>query len=490
MAGRAAGPLVVSTANPRYFTVASDERKAVYLTGSHIWNNFHDGMGPGSACTDTPERLDFGEYLDFLEERGHNFIRLWRWEHFKSQAAGGGFHLCMTPQPWARTGRGVAKDGKPKFNLTQFDEAFFERLRERAGAARERGMYMAVMLFEGWALHLSPAPDHVEGHPFHAVSNVNGIGIGSILDYQVLPLDPRVRELQEAYIRKVVDTLHDVPNVLWEVANESSGGGKVSVAFAEMLGQAGTQEWGDSTAWQYWVIDTVKRHEEEMGYQRHPIGMTMQFPVPEQTRVNDPLFESRAEWISPGYDDEVFAGGDHPMTPGSPQSRWLEDPPAADGNKVVITDTDHYGPRRGEALWAWKSFLRGHQPILMDFGLIGGVNPPDAAFEPTRYAMGDTLRFAERMNLIAMEPRDDLSSTRYALASPGEEYLVLQPNDKGGPFTVMLEPGTYSAQWFSIASRQTIHGEQTTVQSAKSTSFSPPSEASGPVVLYLKKAGR
>ena len=49
------------------------------------------------------------------------------------------------------------------------------------------------MLFEGWALHLSPAPDHVEGHPFHAANNVNGVGIGSILDYQVLPLDPRVR---------------------------------------------------------------------------------------------------------------------------------------------------------------------------------------------------------------------------------------------------------------------------------------------------------
>jgi hypothetical protein len=58
----AAGPLVVSTATPRYFTVVSDERKAVYLTGSHIWNNFHDGMGPGSECPHTPERLDFREY--------------------------------------------------------------------------------------------------------------------------------------------------------------------------------------------------------------------------------------------------------------------------------------------------------------------------------------------------------------------------------------------------------------------------------------------
>jgi hypothetical protein len=78
--------------------------------------------------------------------------------------------------------------------------------------------------------------------------------------------------------------------------------------------------------------------------------------------------------------------------------------------------------------------------------------------------MGDTLRFAERMNLIEMEPRDDLSSTGYALASPGEEYLVLQPGDPDRAFTVMLEPGTYSAGWFSVDGRETVQGEETTVE--------------------------
>jgi hypothetical protein len=485
------GPLTVSAANPRYFTAAAGDtadQKAVYLTGSHIWNNLHDGMGPGPVCAETPEELDYGAYLDFLVERGHNFIRLWRWEQFKSQAAGSDFHLCMTPQPWARTGPGAASDGKPKFDLDRFDEAFFERLRDRVVAAGQRGIYVAVMLFDGWALHLSPAPDHVEGHPFHAANNVNGVGIGSILDYQVLPLDPRVQALQEAYIRKVVDTLHDLPNLLWEVANESSGGGEADPAFAEMLGLAGIPEWGDSTAWQYRVIETVKRHEQAMGYDRHPIGMTMQFPVPEQTKVNEPLLTSRAEWISPGYDDDIFADGGHPMAPGSPQSRWLEDPPAADGRKVVISDTDHYAPGGGDALWAWKSFLRGHHPILMDFGIIGGVNPPDPSFEPARYAMGDTLRFAERMNLIATEPRDDLSSTGYALANPGQEYLVLQPGGAGGSLTVLLEPGTYTAEWFSIEGRQTVPGDAMTVERSAAGSFSPPAELSGPTVLHLKAA--
>jgi hypothetical protein len=494
------GPLTVSAANPRYFTAAGDtaDQRAVYLTGSHIWNNLHDGMGPGPGCAETPERLDYDAYLDFLAEHGHNFVRLWRWEQFKSQAAGGDFHLCMTPQPWARTGPGEANDGKPKFDLDRFDEAFFDRLRDRVVGAGQRGIYVAVMLFDGFGVHLSPAPDHVEGHPYFAANNINDIGIGSIVDYQVLPLDPRVQQLQETYIRKVVDTLHDLPNLLWEVANESSGGGKADPAFAQMLGLAGTPEWGDSTAWQYWVIDTVKRHEEAMGYQRHPIGMTMQYPVPDQTKVNQPLYASRAEWISPGYDDEVFAAGGVPQAPGAPPSRWLVDPPAADGRKVIINDTDHYA-LGGDALWAWKSFLRGLHPILMDFGIIGGVNPPEpsaggpmsyAAFEPARWAMGDTLRFAERMNLIGMQPRQDLSSTGYALANPGEEYLVLQPSGAADPFTVRLAAGTYTVEWFGVDSRRTMGAGEVTVERDEDIGFTAPLAEPGPAVLYLRRPAR
>ena len=161
------------------------------------------------------------------------------------------------------------------------------------------------MLFDGWGLHLSPPPDNVEGHPFHPANNVNGIGIASIVDYQVLPLHPRVQALQESYICKVVDTVHDLPNVLYEVANESSGDEAESVQLPD--GSSIPTPVGDSTQWQYWVIDFVKRYEHQMGYERHPVGMTMQYPVPDQNRVNDPLFEGPADWISPGFDDQ-FAG--------------------------------------------------------------------------------------------------------------------------------------------------------------------------------------
>ena len=100
---------------------------------------------------------------------------------------------------------GSAKDGKLTFDLSVFDQTYFDRLRERIIAAGRDGIYASVMLFEGFSLHLTDTPDNIEGHPFYAANNVNDIGITSILDYQVLPLDARVEALEQAYIRKVID---------------------------------------------------------------------------------------------------------------------------------------------------------------------------------------------------------------------------------------------------------------------------------------------
>jgi hypothetical protein len=483
----AAGPLIVSQSNPRYFTVASDaEQKAVYLTGSHINNNFHDGMGPGADCPETLEQFDYRAYLAFLRDHGHNFIRLWRWEQFKGYLPGANVHFCMTPQPWPRIGPGTAKDGKPKFDLSTFDQAYFERLRDRVVAAGNQGIYVSVMLFDGFSLHLTALPDNVEGHPFHAANNVNDIGITSIIDYQVLPLDPHVQALQEAYMRKVIDTVHDLPNVLYEVANESSGVDAESVQLPD--GTSIPTRVGDSTQWQYWVIDFVKQYERRMGYDQHPVGMTFQYPVADQSKANEVLFKSPADWISPGFDDTIMPGS----------GRWLTNPPASDGTKVVISDTDHYSPFKADALWAWKSFLRGHNPVLYDLGIVGGVNPSDPSFgspsyeslEPARHAMGDTRRYAERMRLVDMVPRGDLTSTGYALANPSEEYLLLQPSEMADPFTVVLEAGTYAVEWYGVTSREIKGASSMAIASGGSTSFTAPLAEPGPAVLYLKRVAR
>lgn len=45
----------------------------------------------------------------------------------------------------------AAADGVPAFDLSAFDPAYFDRLREHATAAAEAGIYVSVMCFEGSA---------------------------------------------------------------------------------------------------------------------------------------------------------------------------------------------------------------------------------------------------------------------------------------------------------------------------------------------------
>jgi hypothetical protein len=97
-------------------------------------------------------------------------------------------------------------------------------------------------------------------------------------------------------------------------------------------------------------------------------------------------------------------------------------------------------------------------------------------------AMGDTVRFAERMGLIEMTPRGDLTSTGYALVNPGVEYLVLQP-EPSARFTVTLEPNIYAVEWFRVEGRETVDADAVTAGNDPTTFQAPFGD--GPSILYL-----
>lgn len=445
----AGGPLVVSSDNPRYFTIEGGDGRPVYLTGSHLWNNFHDGTGAGT-CDDPPADLDWTAYLDFMRQRGQNFIRLWRWEQFKFRLppeldTGGPY--CVEPHPWPRTGPGTASDGLPKFDLSAFDQSYFDRLKARVVEARAAGIYVDVMLFEGFCMHLCDDDTAIAAHPFDGQNNVNGIDIDAIGDYQSLAYSSAVKTLQKRYIRKVMRTVQNSDNVLYEVVNESDTG---------------------SVAWQDWVVRYVKRVELRKGWKRHPIGRTAIYPG----GADADLFASDADWISPGTSDADYAN----------------DPLAATGAKVIVSDNDHYLPCATDAAWAWKSFTRGLNPILLDCGIADPLNPlPDFDYlEPTRYATGDTRALSEQIDLASMPPRGDLTSTAYALAHPGHEYVVYQPTETLAPFTVTLEPGTYAVRWFSVDDRTWVSGSPVTVTTRGAQSFVPPWTEASTAALHLK----
>ena len=444
------GPLRVHPENPRYF--ADPSGRAVLLTGSHTWPSLVD-MGP----SDPPPRFDFGAYLDFLAKDGHNFVRLWTWEHVTWDTRGNRekqHHHCA-PMPYARTGPGKALDGKPRFDLTKYDAEYFGRLRTRVEAAGKRGIYVSVMLFEGWAMQHSPGA--WEGHPLHPKNNVSGIngdsnGDGKGLEVHEL-VDPKVTAVQEAYVRKVIDTVGDLDNVLYEISNENHP---------------------PSTKWQYHMIEFIHACEKTRPKQ-HPVGMTFQY----KGGSNRTLFESPAEWVSP-----------NPSTDVTKPYSYRDNPPPADGRKVVLTDTDHLWGIGGDYRWVWKSFLRGHNPIFMDpyDGQVLGLRQPEN-WPALRAAMGHALRLSRRMNLAAMKPLGKLASTGYCLANPAKskaEYLVYLP--KGGKVTVDLSAaaGKLGVEWIDPKTGKATKAEA--VSGGGRREFTAP--FSGDAVLHIMPSYR
>jgi hypothetical protein len=108
--------------------------------------------------------------------------------------------------------------------------------------------------------------------------------------------------------------------------------------------------------------------------------------------------------------------------------------------------------------------------------------PADPRWEPIRRALGHARQLAERLNLAAMTPRDDITSTKYCLASPGREYLVYQPK-AAEAFSVELKEGRYHFEWFDPA--KGVTSERGRVESSgQGHRFKAPFE--GDAVLYLK----
>lgn len=429
-----------------YFTNA--EGKQIYLAGIHTW----------PASQDRGPAFDWLGFLDLQQRIGGNFIRMWGIDGEDDHSVRG----PTRPLPYAR-----AADGR--FDLTRFDQAFFDRIRARAIEAGERGMYVSQMLFNGWGLQFGEPRNPFPASPWNAANNVNGIngdprGTGFGGDVQTLR-DPAITAIQEAYVRRVVDALDDLPNVLFEISNET----------------ANTDE---AWAWQDRMLAVVRRHDGACGL-RHPVGMTAAgWWMGDRASINARLAASGADWTSP--DGQGFE----------------TDPPAATGAKVSVLDTDHIWGIGGQSVdWVWRAFARGHNVLSMDSlrtpDLAGRSVRYDADSTPAKVAAEDAARegirqtraVAELLDLRGMRSRGDLCSTGYALANPaGGGFVAYAP--EGGRFTLDLSGAIgkrLEAEWVDVEAG-TLAGGGSLEGGSATHGFAAP--AGKPAALVLRPEGR
>ena len=463
------GPLRLSR-NPNYFEDASGT--PLILCGSQTWNTFQDWGTNG-----TIQPLDFGAFVNFLNAHGHNFTLLWTTEmpkfHAMPTTETSPPDFIVTPLPWMRTGPGTATDGGLKFDLTKFDQTHFDRLRARVQALNSAGIYAGVYLFSGeWLLRMRCSTD---GYPLSGGNNINGIDDGyrgGTLETAVASVTMKapnaITGFQDTYVRKVIDMLNDLPNVLWIVSQEAPE---------------------NSTWWNNHLISFVRAYEKGKRY-HNPIGYgSLAMDNPQTDSV---LYNSDADWIAP-------------LIRVSPAKTCGTGKPTC---KVNINDSDHsYWMMWNDTPlmnrnYAWENFATGNQVLFMDPYLVNYprqnrnlcVSPthaicsgPDARWDNFRDNLGYILRYSRKLNLAKVTPRNALSSTGFCLAqtpSTGAEYLVYAPS--GGALTqdlsAMPKSRTLSVEWFNPATGTTT-SQNPIAAGSSSQSFTPP--FSGDAVLYL-----
>jgi len=180
--------------------------------------------------------FDYRRYLDELQSHGLNLTRTFAGtyrevpESFKIEqntlAPAAGRFCC----PWARSNVPGAGDGGAKFDLTQWDVAYFARLKDFLTEAGRRGVVVELVLFctlyddKLWAVN-----------PMNAANAAGDVEPAARLEVYTLK-HPKLTALQESFVRKVVGELKDFDNVYYEICNEPYFGG-VTQQWTERIAQ-------------------------------------------------------------------------------------------------------------------------------------------------------------------------------------------------------------------------------------------------------------
>jgi len=457
MAGPLAGqPLRVHPQNPLYFMDGSG--KAIYLAGHQIFVDLQDNSFNKALIYNNRKTLDWNEYLDFVTAHDFNYIRNWIIWSTGSGSMAPVNKAIARPMPYKRVqGHGKAEDGGDKFDLEQFDETFFRRMQSRCEDLQRQGVYVSIMLFEVYGFLEgeacgSPRQTLWDGNVFNRANNVNGIDTDYNNDGKGIEFfytqDKHVLDLQKQYVRKVIETVGDLDNVLYEIANELY-----------------------APQWQYDMIEFIKQCERSRPKQHlilmSPGGRTetggWKLMGPELvTKSPADCFAVAGSWNAGAY--------------------GKKNPPANDAGKPGIVDMDHVSPGSSDVGYVWSALTRGYHFSLYD----KPFERPDMespAWQRIRSNVSQAAAYARRMDLSNAHPRVDLATTGFCLACPGEQYIVYQP--KSEPFEVsgLIPQADYLYEWFDTDRHRVVEKNRFT-SSAASKSFTPSKKE---MVLFLEQ---
>jgi hypothetical protein len=416
-AANAVGLPSVNPADPHRFLM---DGKPWYPTG------YYPGLGALTA-----EQTDYENYYKvFIDKLVANRINFFRTVFTMGQPYGDSMTI------YQRTGPGLANDGKPKFNLNKLNPVYIDYWRDVLEYARDSGIVVHFVINDSWHNKRDVVADKGNGviwgmlHDFYyGANNINGLDTPTAVEWHS-STHPSY-EYHKALIRTAVDNYGDLPNIIYEISNENY----------------------TNYTWNSELAEYLTQYEASKGFARH---LVMPRDLPNHDTAGGK------------YMDPVIA---HKELAGNYRK-----------NKPLIADNDGGGdrPPDGRRYKAWAALTAGghisyYHAKTTSLDVLTSQDTSEGMFY-----LGLLQKFLSdfQVNLTGMKPNDALLTNGWALAVPGDRFIIYLMS--GGQTTVSSLPGVYTASWFNPRTGNSS-------PAGKGPTFTAPD--ANDWVLYIAKSG-
>lgn len=379
--------------------------------------------------------FDYKTYLEELKSTGLNLTRTFTGAYVEPQGAFNIAENTLAPAagrfiaPWLRSSEPGYKGGGNKFDLSRWDDRYFNRLRDFVSSARQEGVIVELALF-------CPFYEEVQWSlsPMNSANNINGVGTVRREDVYTLDKNGGLLAIHDALVRKIVTELKGYPNLIYEICNEPYFGGV-------------------TMDWQHHIADVISETEQGLGV-KHLISQNI---ANGSARINNPHpdvsvfnfhYASPPVAVAQNYHLNKVIGDNETGFDGTSDSTYR-----IEGWAFILAGGGLYNNLD-------YSFTANHEKGTYAYP----STQPGGGSKALRQQLGFLLDFMEGCDFISMKPDSAIVGgllpgvKAQTLAEKGKHYAAYLHGPGQKEISLDIPAGTYEIEWMDPVSGKYTKG--------------------------------
>ncbi len=402
--------------------------------------------------------FDYEKYLKALQNAQLNYTRIFIGPY--SEIDDTTFSISnntMNPKPKSWLTPWAKESSSDKYDLSRWNDVFFERLKAFVASAWNKGIVVEVTLFMAyygghqWSVSPFNPKNNIQGLETLSFKQVNTLDNGSLMG------------IQEKYVRQVVRELNTFGNLFFEIQNEPFSD---NPKFSEKIIKTDTLS--HSEPWQR-IVETSNSLSLEWQKKIAEIIVDEENGLPNKHLIAQNIANFRHKIEHPDPNVSIF-------------NFHYAYPEAASANlglkKVIGLDETGFMPQidflyRSQA---WKFILAGgalynNLDFSFTVGSEDGSYPIDAktpgwGHAQYRKQLKIMKNFVEGFDFIKMKPDNSILQANkhefvpfQVLAEPGKQYAIYLEKAVGNSILLNIPNGKYRVEWLDPVTGMTAKPE-------------------------------